>query len=465
MTAPVERIRAAVEVAQDIQGISGRELLEDPTTTPDPAVAGLRGRLQRRRQRATLRHRHRAARRRERAVDFDAEMVDRGKRALRARQVATSPARRAANLQRLQTAVVIVALPVIIALGSASTSAVHAFMVTYAAASAAVAWAVEPGIITLVSGIIIVRALMRINGATPPGTLAWIERGALASSVVMCAVGSGPGAIVAPVGVAVVALAVERIITGIAAADLGGAEMALLDEGQGAHAEEDHAPNAPRPRVPFPAVWVAVDARRQVRVGGERAEGRLMPGTRALLPVRCAAREQVQDAHARGDAAVAALRGWNADSARTRITPARPDAPTPPRARTPRMQDDQPTPAPARTDAHADAPQEEKGTRPAPVDAWIDAEAARGMRDIEAHVNRGDDDGQGDARPEPEPDAPDAPTGAVRAAKTRGNESRARILAHLQEHPDAKPAEIAEEVGLSASQVRRHLRILTGEQP
>jgi hypothetical protein len=462
VSGPVERIRAAVEVAQEIQGIDGRELLADPVTTPDPAVARMRDRLQRRRQRSTLRHQHRAARRRERAADFDAEMGDRGKRALRARQLATSPARRAANLQRLQAAVVAVALPVIIALGSASTSAVHAFMVTYAAASATVAWAVEPGIITLVSGIIIVRALMRINGAVPPPTLAWIERGALASSVVMCAFGSGPGAVVAPVGVAVVALAVERIITGIAAADLGTAEPVLLDEDQGDRAEADRAPAA-RLRAPFPPAWVAVDARRQVRVGGERAEGRLTPGTRALLPVRCAARAQVQDAHARGDAAMTALRGWDADSARMRIAPAHPDAPTPPRVRAPRVQDDQPGPAPAHTDAHADAPQEKQDARPGPVDAWITEQAARGMRDIEEHMNRGgDDDGQGDARPAPAPEPP-APTGAVRAARTRGEAARARILAHLDAHPGASAEEVGEAVGLSASQVRRHLRIIAGK--
>ena len=222
MSAPVERIREAVQVAQGVQSIDGRALLADPATTSDPAVVRLRGRLQRRRHRATLRHQHRAARRRERAEDHSAEMADRGQRALRARQVSTSPARRAANLQRLQVAVILVAVPVIVALGSASTTAVHAFMTEYASASARVAWAVEPGIITLVSGIIIVRSLMRIYGAVPPASLAWIERGALASSVVMCGLGSGPGAVVAPIGVAVVALAVERILTGIAEADLDG---------------------------------------------------------------------------------------------------------------------------------------------------------------------------------------------------------------------------------------------------
>lgn len=218
---PVAQTRDAVQTAQDIQAIDGRELLADASTTPDPKVAKLRTKLQRRRQRATLRHQHRAARRRERGEDHAAEMTDRGVRALRSRKVATSPARKAANLQRLQTAVVVVALPVIIALGAASTSAVHAFMTKYASASTVVAWGVEPAIIALVSGLIITRALMRRNGAPVPPSLAWIERCALSASVVMCFLGAGVGAVVAPIGAAVVALAVERVTEGIADADLG----------------------------------------------------------------------------------------------------------------------------------------------------------------------------------------------------------------------------------------------------
>lgn len=218
---PVTQTRDAVKTAQDIQAIDGRELLANASTTPDPKVAQLRTKLQRRRQRATLRHQHRAARRRERGEEHAAEMIDRGDRALRSREVATSSARKAANLERLQTAVIVIALPVIIALGAASTSAVHAFMTKYASASAGVAWGVEPAIIALVSGLIIIRALMRRNGAPVPAALAWIERGALAASVVMCFLGSGPGAVVAPLGVALVAVAVERVTEGIADADLG----------------------------------------------------------------------------------------------------------------------------------------------------------------------------------------------------------------------------------------------------
>jgi hypothetical protein len=206
-------------------------------------------------------------------------------------------------------------------------------------------------------------------------------------------------------------------------------------------------------------VRVRTGERTHTVVGGDRVDGFLSPGGRALQAVRCAPRAAVRAAVEQGDAAVAALRGWDADSARARLAPARPDAPTPPRARAPRMQDDQPEPHPARTDAPQDARQD---ARPGPVDAWITEQAARGVRDAARFLEDGGDDGQGDARPDPAPDAPPAPTGAVRAARTRGDESRARILAHLDAHPDARPVDIAEEVGLSPSQVRRHLQVIRG---
>ncbi|MFL1446310.1 hypothetical protein, partial [Nocardiopsis protaetiae] len=137
--APVARVRDAVKVAQGIQAIADRELLVDPETAPDPHVSRLRDRLLRRRQRASLRHRHRTARRAEKAVDFDAAMDDKGHRELRKRQLATSPARKAANLAKIQTAVIGVAVPAVIGFGAASTAGVHAFMTEYAAASAAAA--------------------------------------------------------------------------------------------------------------------------------------------------------------------------------------------------------------------------------------------------------------------------------------------------------------------------------------
>ncbi|WP_198662436.1 DUF2637 domain-containing protein [Nocardiopsis sp. TNDT3] len=207
-------------------------------------------------------------------------------------------------------------------------------------------------------------------------------------------------------------------------------------------------------------VRVRTGERTHTVVGGDHVNGHLSPGARTLLPVRCAPRARVQDAHARGDAAVAALRGWTPDGARARITPVRPDASPASRARTPRMQDDQPEPTPARTDAHADAHQDEQDARPGPVDEWITEQGARGVEALTRFLEDGGDEGQGDARPAPAPDAPDSPTGAVLAARMRGDESRARILEYLRAHPDARPVDIAGEIGLSASQVRRQLKVI-----
>jgi hypothetical protein len=43
------------------------------------------------------------------------------------------------------------------------------------------------------------------------------------------------------------------------------------------------------------------------------------------------------------------------------------------------------------------------------------------------------------------------------ASHTRGKKKRAEILAYLSKYPDAKPQELAELVGLSIYQIRRHL--------
>ncbi|WP_160051411.1 hypothetical protein [Nocardiopsis sp. FR26] len=412
---PVSRIRDAVQIARDIEAIDGRELLADPATTPDPAVARMRDRLQRRRQRATLRHRHRAARRRERAEDFAQEMADRGRRALRARQLAISPARRAANLDRLQSIVILVALPVIMLLGAASTTAVHAFMVRFASASATVAWAVEPAIIALVSGVIITRAIMRRNGAVVPGSLAWIERGALTASVVMCWLGSGPGAIVAPVGAAVVALAVERITDGIADADLGEPGPVLLDEGQGAEVAEEHAPAAP--------YWEQLADGRRVRRGGEHIAGWVPASGRPLLPLECAARARARArVLAEGARAVAALEDWRgrerAASTRTRVR------------------------AESLTAAAGGAPR----ALPRSEHTVSDQRSARTDQE---HGHRQE---RGAARID----------AAAEARRRAGQSTRERIVAHIAEHPEheREPERIAEHVGVHVTTVRRHLRAI-----
>jgi hypothetical protein len=418
-TTPVARIRDAVRTAQDIQEIDGRELLADPGTTPDPAVAGLRDRLQRRRQRATLRHQHRAQRRRERAADFDAEMADRGRRALRTRQVATSPARKAANLARLQTAVITVALPVIVALGAASTAGVHAFMVTYASASASVAWAAEPAIIALVSGVIITRALMRRNGATAPASLAWIERGALAASVLMCWIGSGPGAVVAPIGAAVVALAVERITDGIADANLDATEADPAE----------HQDTVPATAAPAPRWESRPGSRVRVRIGGVHIDGTPGPDGRQVLPVECAARAHARaEALAEGARAVASIQEWKsrdwAAAARTRM----------------------------RNEAVAAAAGGAPRALPRAVRIDSDQRASRPVRTSESV--RAHDGGEATERVIP----------AAEARRLEGEATRQRIVAHIEAHPDARPAEIAEALRVHPSTVSRHLKVLRDQR-
>ncbi|MFL1446186.1 hypothetical protein, partial [Nocardiopsis protaetiae] len=141
------------------------------------------------------------------------------------------------------------------------------------AASAAAAWGYEPAVITLVSGVIIVRALLLRNGAVLPPVVTWIERGALASSVIMCLIGSGVGAIFAPLGVALVSVVVERILAAIADADVGDTPGTAT------------RPVQPRASATVPMTsqvprWVSVSPGVRVRVGGPRVGNYLTPPPR-----------------------------------------------------------------------------------------------------------------------------------------------------------------------------------------
>ncbi|KOX10230.1 winged helix-turn-helix domain-containing protein [Nocardiopsis sp. NRRL B-16309] len=414
----VQRIRDAVRVAEGIQEIDGRDLLASADTNPAPAVSGLRERLATRRQRASLRYRHRAAHRAERADDFDQAMDERGHRELRKRQLATSPARKAANLARIQTAVILVAVPVIIALGAASTTAVHAFMVKYASASAAVAWGVEPAVIALVSGVIVVRALMLRNGAVLPPLVTWIERLALGTSVLMCLLGSGWGAIVAPLGVALVAITVERIIAGIADADVGDLpEVAPTRKGT-------HVVGTPQ--RPSARRWERLGDGRRRRVGGPRFEGWVPPPDNPLvLPIVA-----TDDG---GDQGVTDGPDDDPEPAWVGEIEAFANRPEPPDSG-----------IGARTEGPSDTPT---------GDATGAASVTGGDKGTDLPTNVSDDGGE----------ATERVVSAAEAKRIEGEENRRRISDYLVRHPGASATEIAEAVGLTERTVKRHRKTLRGE--
>lgn len=256
---PVAAERAQLDRLHRLRELPHAELRDDPYTTDDRPVERLRGKLRRRklqdqlrdrraeqvttrRQRARQERRQRReeharqrAERRTQAIQRRAQhRRDRvaarhaqwehaielaGKRELLKRQAAKTPERMAAVLARLQAGVLIVATLSIIGLGSASTAAVHAFMVKFASAAESVAWGVEPAIIMLVVGVNIARYVLSQNGGRVPGLVTAAEYLAMSASVTMAGLGAGQGAIVAPLGVVIVSAVATKLTQAIADAD------------------------------------------------------------------------------------------------------------------------------------------------------------------------------------------------------------------------------------------------------
>ncbi|MCY9786810.1 DUF2637 domain-containing protein [Nocardiopsis sp. EMB25] len=242
-----------------------------------------------------------------------------------------------------------------------------------------------------------------------------------------------------------------RLRVGVRLAESTAEVRALLDAHYAHDAVHDvrevpgHDVRALPASAPVPPTWVHIDDVVRVRVGGDRVDGHLDLGGRALLPVVCAHRARKRaEALARGDRAVADLLHWrDGGGARERV-------------------------ARARADAH-DAV---GSVRADSDDAHIERQVARGVEQLAAWLDHEDgartSSPASDAREESvereqradrcERELPARVAPAARARRSRGKETRARIVAHIEQHPEDDAERIGEQVGVSASTVRRHLR-------
>ncbi|MBB6001351.1 hypothetical protein HNR25_005182 [Streptomonospora salina] len=249
----VERLQEQVRVAKGVASIPDLDLLDDAET--NPAMRQRRTKLSARRQRDRLRTRHRSELRAQRRTEWDAAMDDRGHRLMRRRELADSPARRAASLERLQHGVVGIGAVGIVGMGAASTAGVHQGLVELIGPSvAAAAWGYEPAVIALVAGGIVARSVLHRAGGVMPTAVTALEWVALATSIVLSIVGSGFGAALFPTGTAVLALVMQQILGAVADADVhaqrtttapgaGGWRTVLASvAGRGGPAEEDRRP-------------------------------------------------------------------------------------------------------------------------------------------------------------------------------------------------------------------------------
>ncbi|MFE3461397.1 DUF2637 domain-containing protein [Nocardiopsis aegyptia] len=175
-------------------------------------------------------------------------------------------------------------------------------------------------------------------------------------------------------------------------------------------------------RAPVEPVWVRVDAHREVCVGGDRVDGHLDPGDRELLPVMCAHRAHASaEAAEVGARAVADLAAW--------------------------QQRERTWPLPSGGGGANTHTADEQAARPTMRVVRADAQGPRRVTERIDPKGRTERENQAPARVVP----------AARARRAQGDVTRARIAAHIAQHPDAKPAQIAEALDVSVSTVNRHL--------
>lgn len=203
-------------------------------------LEALRQRLARREDRARVRAEARARRRERRARQAVDRLRQRaelaGERARLRHLIAQSGEARAMRVERTGRMALAVLLPVLLGFGAWSAAGVQAGMVALlnlqkGTAAAWAAWLVEPALIGIVAGVILIRARLRSAGGDLDMRATRIEFAALAASILLNAAGHWPeqwtgGAVCAlagyslgPLGAAATAYLISVVQDGVAAAD------------------------------------------------------------------------------------------------------------------------------------------------------------------------------------------------------------------------------------------------------
>lgn len=426
--------------------------MPETTTRERGEIVELRKRLEQREAMAAVKATYRKRRADRRARDRQAAIRRRatlaGEMARTRAEVDQSGEARAQRVTGTRTLALCLLLPVMIAFGAWSAAGVQAGMVSMLgldpdSAAAAMAWAVEPALLGIVAGVILLRARLQSSGGDLDERASYVEGGALAISVILNMAGHWPetmspaavaalaGHALGPIGAAGAAYLIAVVQDSVHHADpwtlpdgsrapsLADTADVVEDDGQ-----DDEDAEEPAPR------WETLQSGVRVRVGGVRVDGYLDREGRELLPVECAeyARERAR-VHAEGADAMARIEEWRAreDAARTRT----------------------------RMHARAVAAARPARTRPVSVRVEQGVRASKGAQKADAQEEIPE------ARAEDvDESAREHTGGAVHAKKRQGQVTRARILAHLEAHPAHTAEEIAAGIRVHPSTVRRHLSAL-----
>lgn len=428
------------------------------TTKREPGeIVELRKRLEQREAMASVQSTYRKRRADRRARDRQAHIRRRaalsGELARTRSEVDQSGEARAQRVTGTRTLALCLLLPVMIAFGAWSAAGVQAGMVAMLgldpdSAAAAMAWAVEPALLGIVAGVILIRARLQSAGGDLDERATKVEFGALAISIVLNMAGHWPtevtgsavaalaGHALGPIGAAGAAYLIAVVQDGVRDADPwiladGSRAPSLAESSPGSVDEdqrdaEDQAEREPRDVVIAPGV--------RVRVGGARADGYVVPSANSIiLPIECAQRAQESvRVLAEGQAALAQLEDWRArDRASTARTRMHTEASVAATGGAPRAL---PYSSRTRPDQHANTPAHTKVPRARTASEPVRVQPTAERTDV----------------------VTERLPGATLAKKQQGARTRERIAAHTAAHPAHTPDQIAAHVGVSASTVRRH---------
>lgn len=428
--------------------------MPDHTTREPGEIVELRKRLERAEAKAAVQSTYQRRRADRRARDRQASIRRRatlaGEMARTRAEVAQSGEARAQRITGTRTLALCLLLPVMVAFGAWSAAGVQAGMVTMLgldpdSTAAAMAWAVEPALLGIVAGVILIRAQLQASGGDLDKRASYVEAGALSMSIVLNMAGHWPseltgsavaalaGHALGPIGAAGAAYLIAVVQDGVRDADpwtladgtrapsLAESDPVLLDEDQDeGDAEEDE------PR------WESLRPGVRVRVGGARVDGYVLPiASSIVLPIECAqrARERAR-VLAEGAAAVAQIESWRAqDRAQETRTRMHTKAVVAASGGAPRALS-------TRTRARSDQGFAHDEHTPAPA---VRAAAAREHTGPDVVTER-------------------VPDTAATTRRAQGARTRERITAHMEKHPAHTAEQIAEHIGVHPSTVRRHQR-------
>lgn len=430
--------------------------MPDHTTREPGEIVELRKRLERTEAKAAVQATYRRRRADRRARDRQASIRRRatlaGEMARTRAEVAQSGEARAQRITGTRTLALALLLPVMVAFGAWSAAGVQAGMVAMLgldpdSTAAAMAWAVEPALLGIVAGVILIRAQLQSSGGDLDKRASYVEAGALSMSIVLNMAGHWPseltgsavaavaGHALGPIGAAGAAYLIAVVQDGVRDADpwtLADGSRApslagpgpVVDDQEHEHEHDEQG-----------AHEVSIAPGVSMIVGGTRVDGYLSPGERSLIPIECAPHAQERArVLAEGAEAIARIESWRAQDraqeTRTRMhtkavvaassgspralttsTRARPDL---------GFAHDEHTPAPA---ARTSAAREHTGPTDVVTERVPDGTSAR---------------------------------------RAQGARTRERITEHMKGHPEHTPEQTAEHIGVHPSTVRRHLRTMSG---